>query len=176
MPQGSPARALRPPPPPHTPTMNHSYSMHSWIIRLYNIGIKYVQGYKVYFSQAQSLKKTISKLHNFKIFKVSKSQSFQISKFQNSVPHFQNVWDAHFHFQMPKSSNLLENIFVKLIWIVPWIIWSVLVSPKMNDIGLGVMDTPRNPEIVEMRGLRVLPWPNRKVTSSNWSRMILRSF
>ena len=41
---------------------------------------------------------------------------------------------------------------------------------------LGLTETSENPKIMNVRGLRVLPRANRKVTSSNWSRIILRSF
>ena len=38
------------------------------------------------------------------------------------------------------------------------------------------MDTSENPEIIEMRGLKVLIYTNRKLISSNWNRIILGSF
>ena len=47
--------------------------------------------------------------------------------------------------------------FQKMVWDLSWIIWSALVSPKMNDIGLGNKDTPENPEIIEMKGFEGSP-------------------
>ena len=46
-------------------------------------------------------------------------------------------------------------MFEKIFGIVSWIVWSVVVSPKIKYMVLGLRDTFENPEIIEMRGLRV---------------------
>ena len=63
---------------------------------------------------------------------------------QIRIPDFHN-------FEIPKI------IVLRLIWDFPWIVWSHLVSPKINNIGFGIMDTSRNRKIVKINGFRALP-------------------
>ena len=46
-------------------------------------------------------------------------------------------------------------IFLSKGWGFSGIIWGVLVSPKINNIGVGAHGHVRNPEVIEMRDLRV---------------------
>ena len=99
-------------------------------------GSRYVEG------QGDSLR---SEWKRFKVsqclvFRVSRFQSFKVSKFQITlwtsklIPNPSNVWDAHLQtlkFQIPNSKH---NICLKWFWIF-LIIWSVLVSQKMRNIG-----------------------------------------
>ena len=56
-----------------------------------------------------------------------------------------------------------------------WIVWGVLVSPKINNIGFGSHGHVQKSRNHENEGFRFLPSPNWKVTSPKWSRMILWS-
>ena len=44
-----------------------------------------------------------------------------------------------------------------------------------DSLFLGIMNTSKNPKIMNMKGFRVFPKLNRKVTSPKWSRIIIRS-
>ena len=104
-------------------------------------------------TKAHSLK--VSKFQIFKVsnFKVSKSRRFKLS--ETNFRHFKMCGTTNS--EMIKQTPISQNkLFFKMIWIFSRIIWSVLVTPKINSFSFVLRDTFENPEIIQVRGLRVL--------------------
>ena len=56
-----------------------------------------------------------------------------------------------------RNFELFKTISLKTVWNPPWIIWSALVSPKLNKYWFWESCTSENPQIMKMRGFRSRP-------------------
>ena len=97
----------------------------------------------------------------FQGLKISKFQKFQSSKIikcQNVKAwiNFQNVWDTQFANSKTFTSQTPQHHLFKSCFGNSWITWSVLVSPKIQNMVWGLKDTSQSPQIKEMKGLRDL--------------------
>ena len=89
------------------------------------------------------------------------------------------LFGAHFfqrfqHFGFALFQNFPKRTFWKMTRGVPWIIWSILVSPKINNFGFGSHGHVRKPWAWWVFGFSHNEI--EKALVQNWSRIILWSF
>ena len=102
---------------------------------------------------------------------------------QTSIQSFQDYLDSSSKILETKQTALHDcgvpvfyfpKFVSRLLAISQNSVFETALTNLLHYLGLG--NTPENPEDKEMKGLRVLIKANRKVTSSNWIRIILQSF